>query len=49
MHEAGESLGSLLHPHQVLMVFNVGSAGTNAGFQSMGRATAVCEEMKTGS
>ena len=46
--EAAKNLNFLLHPHQVRMVFNVGSAETNAGFRSVEEATVVCGEMKTG-
>jgi hypothetical protein len=41
MREAVKNFDSLLRHHQVRMVFNAGSAGTNAEFQSMGGAIAV--------
>ena len=47
MREAAKNLDSLLRRHQVRMVFNAGSAGTNAKFQSMDEAIAVFGEMKT--
>ena len=46
MRAAARHLSCLPHRHQVRTVFNVDSAGTDAGFQSMGKATAVCEAMK---
>jgi len=48
MHKAVRDLTFPLHLHPVRMVFNAGSAETNAKFRLAGEAIAVCGEMKMG-